>query len=316
MYTFQAESLQKNTLQITLVIGFIALFLNSFNVHSDTMQDKTIACTAAMNKGDYKAAVTIADDILKSDGKNKDGLLCKGRALGFQGNYAEGLSNLEAALKQSSHTFDQILANIFIGNLHKNNQQYEKALASYDASVKQCELDKNDKFRRIAQNLMGDTYTLKGDVIAALASYQAGAKVAMNDNERAESFEKIAAANSTLNKLDAATEYQVKATLLQERSGTRDEYAMAGLTLGRIYTLAKDYPAAENTYAKLIKFSKTNGSEYYETKANFGLAQTKAAKGDTSAAKTMMTNALAAAKNMGEGELAAEIEESLKKIPN
>ena len=103
---------------------------------------------------------------------------------------------------------------------------------------------------------------------------------------------------------------------MQDKAGTRDDYANASLALGRVYTQAKDFPAAENTYAKLIKFSKDNGSVYYETKANYGLAQAKAAEGDHVAAKSMMTDALKSAKNIGENELAEEIDSSLKKLNN
>ena len=305
---------QKNKLQITLITSFITLFSLSFNVNADALSDKIAACTAAMNNGDLAGAISASNDILKLDSKNRDGLLCKGRALGAQGEYSEALTTLEMAAKESQPGFEQIISHIFIGNLHKNNNKYAAAIAAYNASLKISEAEKNDKFKRINLNLMGDTHTQNNDLNAALASYQAGSMLAMNDNERAENFEHLGATYSALNLHDAAIEYQLKATLMQERAGTRDDYANATLALGRVYTQAKDYPAAENTYAKLIKFSKDNGSAYYETKANYGLAQTKAAEGDNNTAKSMMTDALKVAKNMGEADLAAEIDLSLKKL--
>ena len=307
---------QKNNLQITLITSFITLFLISFNTNADTLSDKVSACNAAMNKGDLTAAISVSDEMLKLDSKSRDGLLCKGRALGAKGDYAEGLNTLEMAAKQSQPGFEKIISYIFIGNLHKNNNKNTAAITAYETSIKICDAEKNDKFKRIKLNLIGDTHTQNNDLNAALASYQAATKLAMNDNERAENFELLGTTYSALNQHDAAIEFQLKASMMQDKAGTRDDYANASLALGRVYTQAKDYPAAENTYAKLIKFSKDNGSAYYETKANYGLAQTKAAEGDSISAKNMMTDALKMAKNIGENDLAAEIDSALKKLNN
>lgn len=304
----------KNISQNTLIYVFITLFLFSFNANADAISDKAFACNTALNKADYAGASSVAAEILKSQSNNRDGLLCKGRALGAQGNYSEALINLELALKQSQPSFEQILSHIFIGNLHKNNHKFTEAIASYEASIKICEGEKLDKFKRVNLNLIGDAHTQNKDLTAALASYTAATKLAMNDNERAEDFERLAATYNGLGKSDEAIEYQLKATLMHEKSGTREQFANASVTLGHVYETAKDYPAAENTYAKLLKFSKDNGSAYYETLANYGIARTKAAAGDNASARSMLADASAMAKNIGETDLAAEIEVSLKSL--
>lgn len=307
---------QKNTLQNTLILIFNILFLISFNVKAGALDDKISACNTALNNADISSALVTADEILKQQSDNRDGLLCKGRALGTQGKYVEALPLLEMAEKQSQPGFEQILAHIFIGNLHKNNNKFAEAIASYAASIKVAEAVKLDQFKRISLNLTGDAHTKNKDLGAALASYTAASKLAMNDNERAEDFERLASTYNGLDKHNEAIEYQLKATLMHDRSGTRDQYANASVALGRVYEAAKDYLAAENTYVKLLKFSKANGSTYYETVANFGLARTKAAMGDAAGAKTMLADASNMAKNIGEPELAAEIEASLKKLSN
>jgi tetratricopeptide (TPR) repeat protein len=306
----------KNTLQITLISAFTTLFLFSINASADAIGDKITACNVALNKADYVGASTQADEILKLKDGSYDGFLCKGRALGAQGNYNEALINLESALKQSQPGFDQILTHIFIGNLHKKNNKIAEAITSYDTSIKICETEKLDKFKRVNLNLIGDVHTQNKDLNAALTSYTAATKLAMNDNERADDFERLAATYNALGKGNEAIEHQLKATLMHDKSGTREQFANASVALGRVYEAAKDYPAAENTYAKLLKFSKDNGSAYYETVANFGLARTKAAVGDKASAKTMLADASVKAKNIGETELAAEIEASLKQLNN
>ncbi len=306
----------KNILQITLNLSCIALFLMSFNANADSINDKVSACNAALNKADATSALTAAEDILKMQNNHRDGLLCQGRALGVQGKYAEALKALEMAEKQSQPGFEQILAHIFIGNLHKNNNKFPEAIASYEASMKISEAANLNQFKRINLNLIGDAHTKNKDLAAALTSFTAAGKLAMNDNERAEDFERLATTYNGLGKNNEAIEHQLKATLMHDKSGTREQFANASVDLGRFYEAAKDYPAAENTYAKLLKFSKNNGSVYYETVANFGLARTKAAIGDTVGAKTMLAEASVMAKTIGEADLAAEIEASLKKLNN
>lgn len=312
---------QKNSLQNTLISTFTALFLLSFNAIADTsagnVSDKVSACNAALNKADATSALASAEEILKLQSNNRDGLLCKGRALGALGKYDEALSALKTAEKQSQPGFEQVLAHIFIGNLHRNNSKFSEAIASYETSIKACDAEKHmEKYKRVNLNLIGDAHMQNKDLNAALTSYTAANKLAMNDNERADDFERLASTYSALGKNNEAIEYQLKASLMHDKSGTREQFANASVALGRVYEVAKDFPAAENTYRKLLKFSKNNGSAYYETQANYGLARTKAAVGDTAGAKTMLAEASSMAKNIGETDLVAEIEASLKKLNN
>jgi len=303
-------------LQITLNSPFILLFFISFNLNAGELADKVSTCTTALSKGDLVRAISVSSDILKAEPNNYDGLLCKGRALGAQGNYSEALSTLELAVNNSQSGLEQIISYIFIGNLQKNSNKNAEAIASYEKSLKICELEKNDKFKRINLNFIGETHAKNNDLNAALASYLAGSKLAMNDNERADSFERLAAIYSALEQHDSAIEYQLKATLMQQKAGTLDEYANASFVLGQTYEKAKEYNHAENTYLKLLKFSKDNGGAYYEAKANYALGQLKAIAGDSANARILMADALKVAKSAGENDLAVEIDASLKKLNN
>lgn len=309
----------------TLIKIFIILFFISFNlnnmVHAQDLSEKAFACNAALDKGNISNAMSVSDEILKLEPNNRDGLLCKGRALGAQspaaqGKYEAALSALEMAAKQSKPGFEEIITYLLIGNLHKQNNKNAEAIASYDKSLKVSEAEKNDKFKLINHNLIGEAHTQNNDLNAALASYLVGYKLTKNDNERADSFERLGITYSTLGQHDLAIEYQLKGMLMQQRSGTLDQYAEASLALGKVYANAKEYPQAEKTYNKLIQFAKDNGGAYYEAKASYGLAQVAAAKGDTSNAKAMMGDALKIAKNIGDAGLATEIETSIKKLPN
>lgn len=303
-------------LQNTLAIGFISLLIINFNCYSDEISDKNTACNTALNKGDMAAASQLADEVLKHDAKNRDGLICKGRLLGAQGHYDEALDALKQAEMLSKESFDHIIGNILIGNAYKAQQKYPEAIASYESSLNVAKTDKNDKYARADYNLIGDVQFKAFDYSTALASYIAGSKLAMNDNERAESFELLAASYKALGQHDLAIEHQIKAVQTQKKAGTLDQFADATLALGQIYISAKDYANADKTLIKFAQFAKENGGAYFEAKATLYLAESKAARGDVAAAKTLLVDASNTAKSIGDKDLSSEIEIAAKKLSN
>ena len=116
----------------TLIKIFIILFFISFNlkniVRAQDLSEKSFACNAALDKGNISNAMSVSDEILKLEPNNRDGLLCKGRALGAQGKYDEALSALEMAAKQSKPGFEEIITYLLIGNLHKQNNKNAEAI--------------------------------------------------------------------------------------------------------------------------------------------------------------------------------------------
>jgi tetratricopeptide (TPR) repeat protein len=297
-------------LYFTLITLLNLLFLISFNANSTELDSKARACTQALDKGDIEAALLLAEGVVKQAPKHREGLLCKGRALGAKGNYAESLTALEMAETQAQPGLEKIISYLLIGNLHLENKKYTDAIASYEKSLAICETDKNDKFKLINHNLIGEAQAQNNDLNAALASYLAGSKLTKNDNERADSYERLGATYSALGQHDSAIEYQLKATLMQQKSGTLDQYANASLALGDIFAKAKDVAGAENTYTKLIQFAKENGGVYYEAKASFELAKLKANNGQTDTANALFGEAYSLADKAGEQELVKEIQSS------
>jgi tetratricopeptide (TPR) repeat protein len=301
-------------IQVTLILIFNALFLFSLSASANSadVAEKLGECNAALSKGDLNTAVKSSTELLKLDPKNHDGLQCNGRALGAQGKYAEAVSALEASAVNSGDGFEQIISYLFLGNLHKENNKNAEAIAAYEKSIKICEAEKNDKYKRISLNLMGEAQTQSKDYNAALASYLAGSKLAMNDNERADSLERLASTYKALGQYDLAIEHQLKGVNMQKKAGTLDQFANASLALGDIYIAAKDYASAEKTFANLAKFSNEQGGAYYEAKADVGLAQTKAASGDAAAAKVFVDKAKTIAKDTKDMALEQEIEQAIK----
>ena len=297
---------------LTIVVNSLFLFSLSASANGADIAEKLSECTAALSKGDLNTAVKSANALLKLDPKNHAGLQCNGRALGAQGKYAEAVSALEASAANTTDGFEQIISYLFLGNLHKDNNKNAEAIAAYEKSIKICEVEKNDKYKRISLNLMAEAQAQNKDFNAALASYLAGSKLSMNDNERADSLERLASTYKALGQYDLAIEYQLKGVNMQKKAGTLDQYANANLALGDIYITAKDYANAEKTFANLAKFSNDQGGAYFEAKADVGLAQTKAASGDAAAAKVFVDKAKTIAKDTKDKALAQEIELATK----
>jgi tetratricopeptide (TPR) repeat protein len=301
-------------LQIRLIISFILLIILSFNTFADEFSDKNYACNAALNKGDFNAAEKLADEVLKHDVKNREASICKGRLLGAKGSYDEALNMLKQAEALSKEPSDHIIGLILIGNIYKAQQKNSDALASYENSLNIAKSEKNEKYIRADYDFIGDVHRQNNDLNAALASYQSGAKLAMNDNERAESFELLASTFKALGQYDAAIEYQVKAIQMQKISGTLDQFADSTLALGQIYIASKDYSNADKYLSKFAQFAKENGGVYYEAKAKLYLAQCKAESGDAAAAKALLADASRLAKSINAKDLADEIQLTEKNI--
>lgn len=300
-------------LENTLNISVTLLILLSFNISAAEVDPQIIACNAALNNQQYESAITKANAAIKQKNLAAQGLMCKGRALLAMGKRDEAKAEFIAADKKVANDFDKTVANLLLGNLEKEQQQYQAAIKFYEISLAFAQKDDNRNFTRVSYNLLGETHGLLGDYATSLKHLEEGEKLAMNDNERADSYERIAANYQVQQQFERAVQYQIKGIAMQQKAGTLDQYAEANLTLGQIYTQGKDYPHAEQTYSKLIKFSQDNGGAYYEAKTNIYLAQTKLAQGDAAAANQLLEQAKTIAGKIQATDLTALIETVQKK---
>ncbi len=298
----------------TLTILAISLFILNFNAYSAEVPKEIKACNDAVNKKDGATALALAETLLKKNADNHEALICKARALGVQNQYSEAVTVFEQAAASTNDNFSKTISYILLGNLQAKNNKTAEAIASYTKSLEICAKTNNQTYSRINHNLIGDAHKQAKDLNAALDSYLVGVRLANNDNERAESFEKTAATYNALGQHDKAVEFQVKGALMQQKAGTLTGYADALLTLGQYHYNAKDFANAERTYKKLAGFAKANGGAYYESKANYRLAEAMFANGDKAGAKSIITEALKQANAIGANQLASEIEAAKKSL--
>jgi tetratricopeptide (TPR) repeat protein len=217
---------------------------------------------------------------------------------------------LQAVEKLSATPPEHMVALTLIGNTQKNAKLYPEALDAYHRSLSLAQTEKDKRFERINLNQIGDVLVESNQLDSGLESYLAGSRLSANDNERADNFARIAAVYSSLGKHDLAIEYQVKAVLTEERVGDQDHQANAYLEMGRIYTLAAQYDKAESAIDKTTRLSKEQGSLFWEAKSYYYLALTKAANGQSPAAKALLADAQHICEKIGEQELDNEIKQA------
>ncbi len=270
-------------LQTTLILALTALFFN--NVYA--MSPEATACNVAVEKGDLSAALAQTNKVLSNNNNDKDALLCQGRALSAQGDLNGALAAFKLADALSINEFDKSIATLLTGHAYKLAKKNEQAITSYQQSLSFAQAANNQTLERINQNAIGDIHFENKQYALALTAYSSAGKLAENDNERGESYEKIALTHHILNQNDLALEYQIKAYLMNEQVGTLDQYAHSSIELGRYYTIAKNYISAENTLNKIIKFAKEQGGAYFEAQGSYVLAKVKVATGDIPSAKAL-----------------------------
>ena len=295
-------------LQVTLSLIIISLFFNDVYAESSG----AAACKLALNKGDVPAALAQSNKAVNNNSQDKDALICQGRALAANDDFAAALAAFKLADAQSVDAFDKTVASMLIGNTYKALKQYDQAIASYSIASTQAKASKTVAYERVSYNAIGNIQALNQQYALALVQYTLASQLAANDNERGESYENIALMHHKMNHHDLAVEYQLKGYVMQSKSGSLDEHAHAGIELGRYYGLNKNYPSAENILNKMISFAIDNGGAYYEAKASCVLAMIKKAEGDESGANTLIEKAKIIAKNTHDTALENEIQQELQ----
>jgi len=258
----------------TLVKLNILLFLLKFTSISYAQDD----CHALLKAGHLSQALASVRLTLKANPNQVDLWQCQGRAHGLLGQYQEGMQALSQAKQLAKSRNELLVTHLLLGNLQLSQRAYDAAIAEYQTSLGIAQAENNRPLARKSYHLLGDANLAKKQHQEALQHYQSASGMDMNDNERAESYANIALAHQGLHQLDQAIEFQRKTVVMQQKSGTLDDYADASLQLGHYFAQNEQYQHAERTYQKLLQFSLDNGGDYYTAKTHVYLAQMKRAQ--------------------------------------
>lgn len=291
--------------------GILALlFCISSPVAAEDETSAVQACQKAFIAGEYAQAVTFANQALKASSDNREAYLCLGRAQGGVGDHAAAIAALQTSEKLSNKPFEHVIALTLLGNQYKSVKAYPDAIAAYRQSLSIAHTDHNKRYEMIALNLIGESLQDSGDFSGAIDAYQQGYKLAANDNERADSHAHLAAAYGVNGNHDQAIAEQVKAVVLEERSGDLDHFAHANLELGRIYLEAKQYGEAEKVMNNTLPVVIQAGDGYWEASIYQLQGRVKYAQGKTEEGGRLIKRGVDLARKIGADELAKDIEDT------
>lgn len=282
-------------LKITLILLLNVLFINDLMAKDAELE----ACDDAVRNRQFSTAIKLSSQHLNQ----VEFLLCNGRAQSGAGDNAMAQQSFKQAIDLKAAGLDLISAYMLLGNAQLDAKQYENALESYNQALKHSEQQNMRRYARVAHNLIGEAYFEIGQYDESLKSFAIGEKLAMNDDERADSFVHEARTYQQLKQEDKAIEYQLKGVMMLRKSGTPVQYAEASLVLGKLFTQKKDYVSAEKTYQRLMTYAHDNGGDFYEAKTAIYLAEVKRAQGDVSGASQLIQLAEKIAHSLKDAEL-------------
>ena len=281
--------------KLTLTVLINLLFIN-ISFAGDATLD---SCDAAVSNRQYAQAISIAEQHAGQAGF----WLCKGRAQAALSQNTAAQESFRQAIALKPEGVDLISAYMLLGNTQQAANNTTDALENYQQALKLSEQQNLRRYAHIAHNLTGEALYENSQYAAALQSFQAGEKLAANDNERADSYIHEAMTYQQLQQLDAAIEHQLKGVMMLQKSGTPDQYAEASLTLGKLFASKKDYVGAGRTYQRLIEYARENGGAFYEAKTALYWAETKRQQGDMAGADQLVKEAEAIALKLQDAEL-------------
>ncbi len=247
--------------QFTLILLFKLLFIN--NIYAYNLENN---CEKAIQSNNYKAAT---DEAIKLSKDNAfDGEFCLGKVLVNENKLDDGIKQFEKSEKLAQHPADQLLAIMFKGLAHKEKNDLNQAFSVFNNGYETAKLG-NSKFVQFERRFliqMGNIQESLKKNEDAYESYAKSLKASSNDEERAESYDKLARSAAHLKYYDRAREYSLKGSVLYKKAGYLGEYAELTLLKAEYEVLDDAYDLAMNTLEELEKLCIDAGGEYYLAK--------------------------------------------------
>lgn len=263
----------KTIKKIALIhLAFAMGFGHALAADNNEFNNKVNECNQLVKNDKAQNALDLSLQLIKQNKSNRDAQVCKGRAeLSLEQNQ-QAIETFKVVSQLSSTAMDKMMSQALLGNAYKANKQADEALASYKAALEIAKTMRNQGLERVSHELIASALFLGKKYDEAIPEYQLASKLAQNDRERAESYERLAECYEKLAKLDLAIEYQVKASLAHTKYSDLDTQANVQLELGRMYTEANLFDQAKSTIDKVLALAQ-GGSDYWEAKSYIYLAK-------------------------------------------
>jgi tetratricopeptide (TPR) repeat protein len=289
-------------LKITLI-----LLLNLLIINESFARDAALeSCDSALLKRQFSQAINIAE----KHPAQAEFWLCKGRAQSALNQSADAEQSFKKAIALNPQGLGLISAYMLLGNVQQESRHIPAALDSYQQALKLSEQQNMRRYVRIAHNLIGEALFENGQYSESLQAFQAGEKLALNDDERADSYVHEALTFQQMQQLDQAIEYQLKGVMMLRKSAEPQQYAEASLVLAKLFVAKKDFVSADKTYQRLMEYAQENGGSFYEAKTAIEWAAAKHLQNDAAGAERLLAQAESISQKIQDPELTAMLEKA------
>ena len=247
--------------QLTLITFFNLLFLN--NVFAYNSENN---CEKELSKNDYKKAKQEAEKLINNDPYS--GNFCMAKVLFSENKAQESIALFEKSEKLAQHPADQMLSIMFKGLAYKENNDLKQALSIFTTGYETAKLG-NSKFVQFERRFliqMGDVKEKEKDNEKAYEYFAMSLKSSSNDDERAESYDRLAKCAANQGFYDRAREYSLKGSMMYKKSGYLGEFAELTILKGEYEVLDNDYEKGIRTLKELEELCIEAGGDYYLAK--------------------------------------------------
>ena len=247
--------------QLTLITFFNLLFFN--NVFAYNSENN---CEKELSKNDYKKAKQEAEKLIINDPFS--GNFCMAKVLFSENKAQESIALFEKTEKLAQHPADQMLSIMFKGLAYKENNDLKQALSIFTTGYETAKLG-NSKFVQFERRFliqMGDVKEKEKDNEKAYEYFAMALKSSSNDDERAESYDRLAKSAASQGFYDRAREYSLKGSIMYQKSGYLGEFAELTILKGEYEVLDNDYEKGIRTLKDLEELCIEAGGDYYLAK--------------------------------------------------
>ena len=254
--------------QLTLITFFNLLLLNNVFAYNNENN-----CEKELSKNDYKKAKQEAEKLINNDPFS--GNFCLAKVFFNENKVSESISLFEKSEKLAQHPANQMLSIIFKGIAYKENSDLKQALSVFTTGYETAKLG-NSKFVQFERRFliqMGDVKERQKDNEKAYEYFAMSLKSSSNDEERAESYDRLAKCAANQGFYDRAREYSLKGSIMYQKSGFLNEFAELTILKGEYEVLDNDYEKGIRTLKDLEELCIEAGGDYFLAKTYLKLYQ-------------------------------------------
>lgn len=247
--------------QLTLITFFNLLLLNNVFAYNNENN-----CEKELSNNDYAKARQEAEKLIKNDPFS--GNFCMAKVLFSENKAQESIALFEKSEKLAQHPADQMLSIMFKGLAYKENNDLKQALSIFTTGYETAKLG-NSKFVQFERRFliqMGDVKEKEKDNEKAYEYFAMSLKSSSNDDERAESYDRLAKCAANQGFYDRAREYSLKGSMMYKKSGYLGEFAELTILKGEYEVLDNDYEKGIRTLKELEELCIEAGGDYYLAK--------------------------------------------------